>query len=435
MSYTWGRKTETNQEEALRNIPKKIIIFCTLFVLVLSGCGEEQSQPVAAERYYNPSSDKAKSTEVAGEKEKAASDVTIGTDLYMIMRNDMTTEQIILKQLVSGKQYMYQYSLSTTFLDKYGDSTSVTEFEPGRAVHIGSKDTAGRLKEMQIADEVWEYSDIVRYSIDAERGIFKIADTKYSYSDDIFVESNGEQIQLSDLDGKDEIRVIGIGKKILSVSVTAGQGILELQNTDVSEGSYIQIGTKIFARITKDMQLEIMEGTYNVTVANNGYGGTTEVTINRGETVTLDLEELKGEGPKTGKIVFYIDVENTEDADSATMEIDGKKVDYSEAVELTYGVHSIDVTADGYEDYSKKLFVNSAAANIDIELTKSDSEADSESTETTEEKDSESAEDTSTAESTETVEGSETTESSESSEDVTSDYLSTLSDIITSLTN
>lgn len=419
----------------MRNIPKKIIIFCTLFVLVLSGCGEQQSQPVAAERYYNPSSDKAKSTEAAEEKEKAASDVTIGTDLYMIMKNDMTTEQLILKQLVSGKQYMYQYSLSTTFLDKYGDSTSAAEFEPGRAVHIGSKDTAGRLKEMQLADEVWEYSDIVRYSIDAERGIFKIADTNYSYSDDIFVESDGEQIQLSDLDGKDEIRVIGIGKKILSVSVTAGQGILELQNTDIFEGSYIQIGTKIFARITKDMQLEIMEGTYNVTVANNGYGGTTEVTINRGETVTLDLEELKGEGPKTGKIVFYIDVENTEDEDCATMEIDGKTVDYSEPVELTYGVHSIDVTADGYEDYSKKLFVNSAAANIDIELTKSDSEEDSESTEATEEKDSESTEDTGTAESTETVEGSETTESSESSGDVTSDYLSTLSDIITSLTN
>lgn len=427
MSYTWGRKIETNQEEALRNIHKKIIILCTLFVLMLSGCGEEQSQPVAGERYYNPSSDKSKSTEAAEEKEETASDVVIGTDLYMIMKNDMTTEQIILKQLVSGKQYMYQYSLSTSFLDKYGDSTSVTEFELGRAVHIGSKDSNDKLKQIQIADEVWEYSDIVRYSIDAERGIFKIADTKYSYSDDIFVESNGEQIQLSDLNGKDEIRVVGIGKKILSVSVTTGQGILELQNTDVFEGSYIQIGTKIFAQITKDMQLDVPEGTYNVTVANNGYGGTTEVTVNRGETVTLDLDELKGEGPKTGKIVFYIDTENTEDAESARMEIDGKTVDYSEPVELTYGVHSIDVTADGYEDYSKKLFVNSAAANIDIEMTKTGSDTDSESTETTEEKDSESTETAST-------ESTETTESSESSEDVTSDYLSTLSDIITSLT-
>lgn len=45
----------------------------------------------------------------------------------------------------------------------------------------------------QIADEVWEYSDITKYSVDTERGIFKIADSKYSYDADLFVESNGEK--------------------------------------------------------------------------------------------------------------------------------------------------------------------------------------------------------------------------------------------------
>lgn len=54
----------------------------------------------------------------------------------------------------------------------------------------------------QIADEVWEYSDITKYSVDTERGIFKIADSKYSYDADLFVESNGEKIRLSDLNEK-----------------------------------------------------------------------------------------------------------------------------------------------------------------------------------------------------------------------------------------
>ncbi len=65
----------------------------------------------------------------------------------------------------------------------------------------------------QIADEVWEYSDITKYSVDTERGIFKIADSKYSYDADLFVESNGEKIRLSDLNEKDKIRVVGIGTK------------------------------------------------------------------------------------------------------------------------------------------------------------------------------------------------------------------------------
>ena len=261
-----------------------------LSMILLAGCGQ-QTRPVSTAQYYNPAKETAADTE---EAEGAGAETSIGTDLYLIIGNDMTNEQLNLKQLVSGKQYLYVYSLSTDFLDKYGNSATTMDFEPGRVIHIGKKDGEGRLLQAQIADEVWEYSDITKYSVDTERGIFKIADSKYSYDADLFVESNGEKIRLSDLNEKDEIRVVGIGTKILSVSVTTGQGTLELKNTSVFEGSFIQVGSKIFAQITHNMKLEIPEGTYTVTVANEGYGGSTEVEIARGETCTLDLDELKG---------------------------------------------------------------------------------------------------------------------------------------------
>ena len=250
-----------------------------LSMILLAGCGQ-QTRPVSTAQYYNPAKETAADTE---EAEGAGAETSIGTDLYLIIGNDMTNEQLNLKQLASGKQYLYVYSLSTDFLDKYGNSATTMDFEPGRVIHIGKKDGEGRLLQAQIADEVWEYSDITKYSVDTERGIFKIADSKYSYDADLFVESNGEKIRLSDLNEKDEIRVVGIGTKILSVSVTTGQGTLELKNTSVFEGSFIQVGSKIFAQITHNMKLEIPEGTYTVTVANEGYGGSTEVEIARGE--------------------------------------------------------------------------------------------------------------------------------------------------------
>ncbi len=52
-------------------------------------------------------------------------------------------------------------------------------------------------------------------------------------------------------------------------------------------------------------------------------------------------------------ITFYIDVEG------ATLSIDGDTVDYSAPVVLTYGVHELHAEADGYDDFDKKLFVNS----------------------------------------------------------------------------
>ena len=392
----------------------------------MAGCGQ-QTRPVSTAQYYNPAKETVADTE---EAEGAGAKTSIGTDLYLIIGNDMTNEQLNLKQLASGKQYLYVYSLSTDFQDKYGNSATTMDFEPGRVIHIGKKDGEGRLLQAQIADEVWEYSDITKYSVDTERGIFKIADSKYSYDADLFVESNGEKIRLSDLNEKDKIRVVGIGTKILSVSVTTGQGILELRNTSVFEGSFIQVGSKIFAQITHNMKLEIPEGTYTVTVANEGYGGSTEVEIARGEVCTLDLDELKGEGPKTGSITFYIDVEG------ATLSIDGDTVDYSAPVVLTYGVHELHAEADGYDDFDKKLFVNSAAANIDISLTSESTASDNDVTEGTE-----SVEETETAE-TETKDSEEETKSTEkdsettdksTDKDVTSDYLATLSDLITSL--
>lgn len=402
------------------------VLIVVFSMIMMAGCGQ-QTRPISTAQYYNPAKETVADTE---EAEGAGAKTSIGTDLYLIIGNDMTNEQLNLKQLASGKQYLYVYSLSTDFLDKYGNSATTMDFEPGRVIHVGKKDGEGRLLQAQIADEVWEYSDITKYSVDTERGIFKIADSKYSYDADLFVESNGEKIRLSDLNEKDEIRVVGIGTKILSVSVTTGQGTLELKNTSVFEGSFIQVGSKIFAQITHNMKLEIPEGTYTVTVANEGYGGSKEVEIARGEICTLDLDELKGEGPKTGSITFYIDVEG------ATFSIDGDTVDYSAPVVLTYGVHELHAEADGYDDFDKKLFVNSAAANIDISLTSESTTSDNDMTEGTE-----SVEETETAE-TETKDSEEETKSTEkdlettdksTDKDVTSDYLATLSDLITSL--
>lgn len=175
--------------------------------------------------------------------------------------------------------------------------------------------------------------------------------------------SDGSPLQLSDLTALDTLRVVGIDKKIYSISVTTGHGSLKLVNTGVFDGSYIQVGSKVFAQITGEMTIEIPEGTYTAAVANNGYGGSTEITITRGQETVLDLETLKGEGPKYGSILFAVNVEG------AWLQVDGQLVDYSQPVELQYGVHTLTVTADGYDTYSKKLFVNSPEATIAIGMT------------------------------------------------------------------
>ena len=100
-------------------------------MLLLAGCGKS-SNTVVTGTYYNPSKDAENTAQTVG-TEADANDVldameqgteqegtSIGADLFLITNNDMQAECLILTQLNSGKQYMYNYTIATRFLDKYG---------------------------------------------------------------------------------------------------------------------------------------------------------------------------------------------------------------------------------------------------------------------------------------------------------------------------
>lgn len=361
-------------------IKYQIILLLAAMVMLFGGCGKKNT--VVTGRYYYPDQEKdAKMEETSDDADESAetteeNEAVIGSDQFLIKTNDMQEECLTLEQIASGREYVYYYTLATRFLDKYGNRTPVSYFEPGRVITVGEKDDQGKIMQVQISDAVWEYPDVSRYSVDTDRGIFKIGDERYSYDEDLYICEDDLRKQLSDLTDLDTLRVTGIGKKLVSIVVTTGHGELALTNTDLFEGSFIQIGSKIFAEVTKDMTMELPAGTYTVTVANNGYGGSTELTIESGRTETLDLNTLKGEGPKVGNILFAVDVEG------AIVQIDGKVVDTEDAVPIQYGVHSLTVTAPGYDTFNKKLFVNSEEATIVVGMSGDGTGTDSATEET-----------------------------------------------------
>ena len=108
------------------------------------------------------------------------------------------------------------------------------------------------------------------------------------------------------------------------------------------------------------MNVEIPEGTYQVTAANDGYGDTKEVTVKRNETTVLNLDEYKGEGPKMGKVKFILQPEGTQ------LSIDGKAADVSQPVELKYGTQKLTVTSEKYGTLTRKLVVGSAESRLPL---------------------------------------------------------------------
>lgn len=360
-----------------------LLLVCVA-VSILYGCASKEQGPVPAKRYPTGN---VTDTEDAMEEDKTED----ATGLYMVLKTDTSLGVMTFLNIDTGRNEQYSYTDGTYFLDKYGAHTSAADFCPGKIVAITLRSKSLTLDEVQISDKAWEYDDVVRFSVDEEEEIFTIGDKKYFYDSSTVVFSGDTQTEFNSLTANDVLRIQGIDRKILSVSVTTGHGFVRLENEDDLLDGWLSLNHKMYYLITKNMQLEVPEGEYELTVAGNGYGGTTSITVKRGEETLVNVDEIKGEGPKFCTITFEIGVEN------AALYIDGEAVDYSQPLKLQYGIHELKIEAEGYDTWAKRLFVNSSEATIEVAMTTDTPEEPEESTEDTQpstEKDSEQDDET-----------------------------------------
>lgn len=341
-------------------------VFCML-VMSLAACGKPDTDD-GVKKFYNSMND---TTEAVGEStqsglEAAAAEngksVKKNSDILIVSDINSANETIRVYNYSTGVQYQYYYGLTTGFFDKYGNHMSVSDIHQGDVVDISGADSDGKAKRIQKSDKVWTNDAVTNFSVDKDKSVLEIGSSSYRLGERTMIFSGSEVIDTDSITAQDKLSVVGIDKDIVSISVTTGHGTLQLSNTSLFEGSFLQLGDRIFAEITKDMSLDVPEGSYTLAVANNGWGGSTDIEIKRGETTKVNLNDLKGEGPKKSRILFEVDVQG------AKIYVDGKEIDYTSPVEITYGKHTLKVTADGYDTWTRTLYVNSKEATIQITI-------------------------------------------------------------------
>ena len=340
----------------------KVVFFAVFMGLFLSACAQSTDSGIEQRRRGTG----VKTVEDAVQEDTEALEDTensTSSSLYILTGIDKNRKVASFQQVKSARQSEYTYDTGTRFLDKYGNTKSIDSFIPGDVAEITVSRDQQKLNSLQLSGDVWVQEDISNYTVDESIHAVTIGQTKYSYDPEMDIFSGNARVSFSSLGKADVLRAVGMDKKLISLAITKGHGYLALSNTKLFEGSFICVGDKIFEEVTPNMQMEVPEGTYLVTVANDGYGGSKEVTVTREQTTSLNLDELKGEGPKYCKITFDVGVEG------AVLKIDAKKKDYSKPVKVKYGIHTITVEADGYEAITEKLVVNSEEAEIEIALT------------------------------------------------------------------
>lgn len=416
------------------NFTKKwvnLIVVITMFTGAFAGCGTRPNNATVTNRTGSAILPKEETVETTEEAEttEASSE---NDNLYILENLDMNEETISLYSISTDKQLRYNYNMTTKFLDKYGGNGTWAEFTTGSVVNIGSLlPASGALSQIQKSADVWYFEDITKYKIDEARGLIQIDGRNYKLTDSTKVYSDSEKILLSSIGKDDAITVIGQDKNVISIAVTTGHGYLSLVHTELFDGSMIFIGNKIVSIVNGPEVIEVPEGTYKITVANNGWGGSQTFTVARGQEVRVDLDDMKGDGPSYCLLTFLVTVPDT------YVYLDGKLIDTNEPQSVQYGSHRLVVKCAGYASWNKTLVVNSESAEITLAM-----ESESDSNQTTNETESQTTEPAS-GESSEGEEAAETNGHEEETAgsaikndyDYEVDYLSTISDLIGNLMN
>lgn len=402
-----------------------LLVVMGLSAGILTGCGGFPNNATVTNRTGSAILPKQETEEVESEGHGAEAEAT-KDNLYIVEKLDMTDETISLYSLATDEQLRYNYNMTTKFLDKYGGSGTWAEFTTGSVVNIGELlPSSGALSLVQKSADVWYFEDITKYKIDEERGLIQIDGRNYKLTDSTKVYSDSETILMSSISKDDAITVIGRDNEVISISVTTGHGYIQLVHTELFDGSMIFIGRKIVSIVNGPETIEVPEGVYNITVANNGWGGSQVFTVNRGEEVRVDLDDMKGDGPSYCLMTFLVTVPET------YVYIDGKIVDTNEPQYVQYGTHRLVVKCAGYASWNKTLVVNSESAEITLAM---ESEDTSSASTTQPETENTQEQTNTTANGTENTHEEETAGSSIKNDyDYEVDYLSTISDLINNL--
>lgn len=338
-----------------------------ILLLLLSGC-----------TFAEPHQGNAPSTTQAPEQ-SAYTAPSIGdydsVDTAIVVKKDTENRTISLRNLETGKQYTLAYDGTSILTDQNEQVLSMEQIHLGDLVDVTFLKTGKTLTSLQESPTAFRYQNQTDFEVSESGRAIKINGTAYKLASDLVVVADGTIGTLMDINECDTLAIKGYDNVVHSIVIEKGHGYLRLKNDEAFIGGWIEVGSYKIVPITENMLLTVPEGNYDVSVSCGGSGGTKNVTIYRDAEQTMDVGDLVSE-VKEGKVFFDITPA------TASVYIDGEKIDTSEAVTLTYGIHQLIIRAEGYETLSKYVRVGQEMATLVMELEKqsgtnnSDSDSD-----------------------------------------------------------
>ncbi|MCR4891905.1 MAG: PEGA domain-containing protein [Lachnospiraceae bacterium] len=268
-----------------------------------------------------------------------------------------------LSDIETADQYQFSYDEKTVFTDAYGAAMVAEELQQGDIVDVVLSVHSRVLTQVTGCQEVFTVPDISDFDINLNKGVFSTGDKNYRISKKTIVFADGEQSRFQDIREGDRLTIKGMGHDIYVIYRGSGEGHVRIHGAESFQGGWVEIG-EIIKPIENEMVLTLPEGTYQLTVSYHKYGGSKQVTVNRGRETQVDVSDLKGDLLKMGKITFSFEPVDA----NPVVKIDGEQKSAYMPIEIEYGVHTLEISAEGYATLYRYISVGEPMANLDIKL-------------------------------------------------------------------
>lgn len=336
----------------MRNTMKRII-YCVAyaaFLLTIGGCAMNTKDATTA------------SNETTTVK---PANIYDSEDAAVVVKKDTESKTIQLQNISTSRRYTLGYDGATNVFDKNDEAMSMQQLKEGSVVTVRFYKPDKSLSYIKENESALSISNIANYELDLKNGKITVAGQSYSLSKSVVVSSNGKETDPLELNAMDVLSIWGYQDRIYGINVEKGHGYLRLQNEDYFVNGWVDVGDKVIRKIEEDMLLVVPEGSYNAMVSNKGSSAMQQIDFARNEEMVWDLGNVEITIVQTGKIIFTLTPA------TAKLAIDGHEVNTSKPVELQYGLHSMRITAEGYDTVAQYIKVAEPTANINVELQKS----------------------------------------------------------------
>jgi len=329
-------------------------VLCVMILtLCLMGCQTRQNKPKATE---------APNSSVTYEK---------GPDLVGVVKSiDSQNNSITFYDVYLDGEEVYEYSGATEIYSKNDRDMAVTEIVPGEVYNIYVGANGQKISKMKEAADIIEKEN-VKVSINSEEKRLTIDGVNYAYTDRLVVLSGEKTINPMEITSGDEVNFRGVKGQAYSLVVSKGHGYIQPRNYKDFVGGTLTIQGEAILPISDNMLLTVPEGTQTITMVNGDLTGTATVEVRRGQVTKVNMAEYQSQVPDTARVTFEIEPEGAE------LYINGSLKDYSKAISMKYGSHSVRVVLEGYNEYSGVITVKDPSPTIRIDLAEETAEVDS----------------------------------------------------------